>query len=160
MNAAGRPSKIHLIGDGRYEEATAAGIIKPGHLIKITSAGITIPPTDSGYDRRAIKHNEVGGPCEAAFATEDALQGRTIDDAYAVGERVFYVIANKGDVVQAWLSGGEAANVGDYLISNGDGTLQVEAGSEAGQSRLCVAVEAVDQSNSDDTDSRIKVRIL
>jgi hypothetical protein len=88
------------------------------------------------------------------------LQGRTIDDAYAIGERVFYVIANKGDVVQAWLSGGEAANVGDNLISNGDGTLQVEAGSDAGQARIAVAVEAVDQSNSDDTDSRIKVRVL
>jgi hypothetical protein len=159
MNAAGRPSKIHLIGEGRYEEGQAAGILKPGHLLRLTTGG-SASTEDSGRDRRLLVHNEVGGPCEAMFATEDALQGKTIDDAYAIGDRVFYVIANKGDVVQALLSGGEITNIGSYLVSNGDGTLQVEAGSDAGQARIAVALEAVDQSSSDEVDSWVKCRIL
>jgi hypothetical protein len=160
MNAAGRPSKIHLIGEGRYEEGIAAGTIKPGHLIKITAGG-SGPTSDSGLDRRVVKNTGgAGDACEALFAVEDALQGRTIDDNYVLGERVFYVIAGKGDVIQAWLSGGEHAQVGDELIHNGDGTFQVAAGSDASQTRMAVALEEIDRSHSSGTDDRIKVRIL
>jgi len=160
MNSAGRPSKIHLIGEGRYEEGIAAGTIKPGKLIKLTVGG-TDGTFDSGYQRKVLVNNQgAGDACEMAFATEDALQGRTIDEDYVLNERVFYVIAGKGDVVQAWLSGGEHTQVGDELIHNGDGTFAVAAGSDASQTRLAVALEELDKSSSDEVDGRLKIRIL
>jgi len=143
-----KPTKIHLVGTGRHEEAVAGGTIKPGHLIMINAAGA------------AVVHNNVQGPAEMAFAEEDALQGRSIATSYTSGEVVSYILANRGDVIYAWLAGGELAVIGSFLTSNGNGCLQVADDSDAGQFRLAVACEAVDQSCSDDTDDRIRIRVL
>jgi hypothetical protein len=139
------PHRIHLLGDGRHEEAVAGAIIKPGHLIKLDTDG------------EVILHATGGGYAEKAFALEDALQGRTINDAYAVGELVGFVMCNSGDVVYAWLSVGENVAVGSYLVSNGDGSLQVLAGTEVA---IAVALEAKNLSDSESADERIRVRIL
>jgi len=83
------------------------------------------------------------------------LQGRTIDTAYAQDELVSFVIASPGDVVYAFLSGGENVNPGALLNSNGDGTLQ--AGTT---NALAIALEPVNASDSNDQNERIRVRIL
>jgi hypothetical protein len=140
-----QPKRIHLVGQGRPEEATAAGTIKPGHLIKLDSSG------------NVIVHGTAGGPAEAAFALEDALQGNTIADAYSSGDKVFFVLAQKGDVIYAYLSGGESADPSEFLTSNGDGALKVASGTDI---RIAVPLETVDASDSNDVDERIKVRII
>lgn len=138
------PKRIHLRGPyAQFEEAVAAGTIKPGHLIAQDTNG------------NVIVHPAADGNAERMFALEDALQGKTIADNYASGSRVFAVIAQRGDIVYAWLSGGESATRNEYLSSNGDGTLKVST-----TNPIAVAMETVDASDSNDVDERIKVRIL
>lgn len=139
------PTRIQLKGPGVREEAKAAGAIRPGDLVKLNSDG------------ELIKNNSAGAACEKAFAVEDALQGNGIDDNYADDDRVLYAIQGPGDVVYAWLSGGEDAEPGEKLTSNGDGALKVAGG---GDIPIAIALEDVDASDSNDVDERIRVRIL
>lgn len=146
MDSSGNPSRIHLLGNGRHEEFRAAEAITPGHLIAMNPSS------------KAIKHAVAGGPAEKIFALEDALQGNGISVAYAEDDLVAAVMAEPGDVVYAWLSGGEDATPNEILTSNGDGTLKVRTLST--ETPVAVPMESVDASDSDDVDERIKVRIL
>jgi len=140
-----KPKRIHLLGDGRHEEAVAAAGITPGHLIALNSDGkVVVHPTSGGY-------------AETAFALEDALQGRTIDKAYVADEVVSYVLAEGGDVVYAWLNVGENVAIGDLLSSNGDGTLEKVSGAEI---PLAIALETLNLSDSEHAPERIRVRTL
>lgn len=94
-----------------HEEALAVGIFSPGHLLKTDSAG------------KFLKQTTAGDFSEKLFAKEDAYQGKTIADAYAVGDLAFAHIAQPGDIVNALLKPGVSYAVGDELINAGDGTL-------------------------------------
>lgn len=154
MNNETNPHRIHLLGDGRHEEDIAAAVIKPGHLLATTNEGRQLPQSCG----KVIPHNVAGGVCEAKFALEDALQGKTIADSYAIGDIVGNVMCNRGDVVYAWLSEGENATTDEFLTSNGDGTLKVAAGTDH---RIAKALDNVDASDSGlEGDNRIRVRIL
>jgi len=137
------PKRIHLLGSGRHEEMRAAAAITPGMLLVMDADGKVVP------------HNSAAGPAEKAFALEDALQGRTIATDYAADELVAVVMASPGDVVYALLSGGEKVNPSSFLNSNGDGTLQAGI-----TNAIAVALEAVDASDSNNVNERIRVRIL
>jgi hypothetical protein len=58
------------------------------------------------------------------FALEDELQGKGIDDSYAVGDKVQVWIAGRGDIVYACIADEENIAIGDLLESNGDGMLR------------------------------------
>lgn len=138
------PKRIHLRGPfAQFEEGTAAGTITPGHLVAQDSSG------------NYVVHPAADGPAEKLFALEDALQGKTISDDYSSGDRVFMVVAAPGDIVYAWLSGGESVTPNEYLASNGDGTLKVST-----TNPIAVALESVDASDSNDVNERVRVRIL
>jgi len=144
---------IRLISDSRYEEAKAAEAIKPGHLVKLDVNG------------DLINHNVEGGLAERAVALEDALQGKTVDDAYAADDVVRYWLPKKGDEMQLRAKAGEATAlvIGTVLISNGDGTVKAEA--DAGcavADRIGIAVEALDITGGTpgDGDALVAVRIL
>lgn len=140
------PKRIHLRGPHAvHEEARAGGAIRPGDLIDVNSSG------------KVVKHPTAGGWAEKAFALEDALQGRSIDDNYAADELVSFTICKPGDIVYAWLSGGEVTTLDDFLTSNGDGALKVASSTDQ---RIAKVLEAVDASDSNDVDERIRVRIL
>lgn len=139
------PKRIHLLGDGRHEEAIAASTITPGDLIELDTNG------------KVKRHATAGGSAEAAFALEDALQGNEIGDDYAAAARVGFVLANRGDVVYATLAAGETASISSKLASDGDGALRVVTGSDV---PLAVALEAKDLSDSDAVDGRLRVRVL
>lgn len=149
-NASGNPSRIHLKGMGRHEEALAAGVVRPGQLLRWNVDGDVVP------------HNIVGGQAERLFALEDALQGRPITTDYASAERVSIVIANPGDEIYAWLAVGESVQPGDFLRSDGFGHLESssESGLTAGVDSVAVALETLDNSESGDINARIKVRVL
>lgn len=146
-----RPKRIHLINSGsaRFEEIRAGEEILPGHLIKLHTTG------------KALKHATADGPAEKAFALEDALQGRTIEDAYVEDELVFVIFAGPGDVVYAILDVGQNVAIGAHLTSSGDGSLKALG---SGESVVAVALEAVDASVSTAaetvSDRRIRVRIV
>lgn len=147
-SSSNKPTRIHLLGSGRLEEGTAGGTFYPGYLLRLNSSN------------KWIAHNDSLGHAEALFAVEDALQGKTIADAYALGQRATAVLANRGDEVYAWLAGGEAANIGDFLVSDGQGCLKPATESDVAEVRLAVALEAVDSSDSGGAAKRIIVRVL
>lgn len=120
--------RIVLIGCGRQEEALASGICSPGHLLKIDNTG------------KVLKHANAGATSERAFAVEDALRGRGVSDAYAVGDVVTYFLALPGDEIQVLLKPGVAYAIGDDLVSAGDGTLQkASALASAGLNKQVIA---------------------
>lgn len=140
--------KIVLRGSPRQDEAVASGVIKPGHLIKLDS------------NDKVLVHATANGEAERAFAVEDALQGRTIDTAYAIGERVSYVLPVPGDEVAAYIKAGANGNIviGDKLVSAGNGCLEKYNGTVL--QVIAIAREAVDLNDSGDVDTRIRVRIV
>jgi hypothetical protein len=94
-------------------EKNAAAILYPGHLLERTSAD------------EVQKHSASGGTCSLPmFAIEDENQGNGIDDVYASDARVVCWMPQRGDQAQAILADGENVAIGDYLESNGDGTLK------------------------------------
>jgi len=137
------PKRIHLRGEPVFEEATAGGIIRPGMLVAQNAIGKVIP------------HSTAAAVAEKAFAVEDGLQGKTIDNSYASGDKAFFAICKPGDIVYALLAGGEIATRNEYLESNGDGMLKVGT-----TYPVAIALEDVDASDTASVDERIKVRIL
>lgn len=145
----GRPRRIHLTKgvESRYEEGRAGAVITPGMLIALNSSGVYVP------------HATADSIAERNFAIEDALQGNTIDDNYASGDLVRFIIAGRGDVVLAILEAGQNVTDGALLASDGTGGLQAAA---ADSDAVAVALEDRDASASAATleDRRVRVRIL
>lgn len=144
-------NRIQLKGVGRQEEAAAAAALTPGHLIELIAAGTV------------QKHSTEGGYAERAFALEDALQGKGIDDAYAAADPVSYLLAAPGDVVFAYIKAGENVAKGAKLISAGDGTLIALASAGSGvtvEQVVAVVEDAIDLSASGAVATRTAVRVL
>lgn len=146
------PKRIHLLSSGgepRTEEGTTGAAITPGMLLKKNAAGSYIP------------HNVAGGASERAYALEDALQGKTIDDHYASGTRLSFVLADDGDVIYGLLAAGEEVTEADYLSSNGDGTLKRATGTDKVVAAPCESVDNADTFEDSARDPlRIRVRII
>lgn len=144
-------NRIHSKGPFTHEEYNAgeAGIY-PGMLIKLVADGdVEI-------------HDLVGGRCEAMFAEEDALQGKTIDDVYAVDNVVACILPGLGCEVRARIQNDQIVEIGDHLISAGDGTLIVlDSVASGGENDyvLAVAMEALDMTGSIDEVFLCRVRI-
>lgn len=143
---------ILLKGDNnRFEEHVAAGVIKPGHFIETDASGTVV-----------VQSSE-GGICERMLATEDSLQGETIDDSYASGDPVRTRHCVPGDVVFAWIKAGETITIKEDLIAAGDGTLKAYDNVTSGVTIYdtpAKAIEAIDLSGSGAVATRIAVRIL
>jgi hypothetical protein len=126
------PNTIMLKGRYILKEAEAAAAITPGHLVEVTSAGLV--QVQSGANEK----------CQLAFAFENDLIGRGIDDAYSVSETVRYGVVERGAEVYAWLDGGENVAIGAFLAPAGDGSLVETTGGDA--SACAIALAAVDNS--------------
>lgn len=144
------------------EEYTATAVaITPGMLLEMASA------------TTVQAHSGASGNVLPMFAFEDELQGKTIDDAYAVSVKVQVLIPRTGDQVQGILADGQNIAAGDFLESDGTGMLQKHAADsalvvEAAHPLVGVALEAIDISDSSAAESsgalgydkRIKLRII
>lgn len=115
----GYPNTIVLIGKekDRHDEGGTGVATTPGMLVELTSANLYQP------------HSSIGGDGAAAFAKEDSLQGKTIDDAYqpvdgdVPADLMFVHLAQKGDVIYAILQAGQSVVENDSLISAGNGKM-------------------------------------
>lgn len=126
-------------------EYVAAEEILPGSLVTLNSDD-------------EVELHATAGEVERMFALEDELQGRTIENAYQVGDPVQCWVATPGEEVYALLADGQDVAIGDHLQSAGDGTL---AAVTTGTPIAVVIVEAVDLSASSNTTAgRVKVRML
>jgi len=131
-------------------EYPAGGTITPGHLVRLNSSGQVV-----------VHASSAGKVVPIMFALEDELQGRDITGNYSSGDRVQVWIPGRGDVVNAILTTSQAVAVGDFLVSNGDGTLKELTGDTAtvyeDATVVGVAIEAVTTTSST---ARIKVMII
>lgn len=135
---------ITIKGDFILKEGEASEAITPGHLVEFGGAA----------DLR--KHATIGGQARKAFAVENDLIGKGIDDAYAAADSVKYVVPVPGAEVYALLLTGESCSKGDFLESAGNGTLQVASTPIEGSS-VAVALEAITGAGAP---KRVKVEIL
>lgn len=99
--------------EGRYflKERSAAAVITPGDLVESDGAG------------GVQVHSTVGGEGQRAFALENDLIGKGIDDDYAASDSVRYGVFPRGAEINA--NGSEAISEGDLVESAGDGTVRV-----------------------------------
>lgn len=105
---------ILLKGDPLQKERTATAVaITPGYLIERVISAETVQA-----------HSTAGGRAQKNFAIEDSNQGKEISDAYAASAQIQYMSARPGDEIDAVLQDGEVVVRGDWLESNGDGTLR------------------------------------
>jgi len=104
---------IVLRGKGHYDEGEADAAISPGEAVRLAA--------DGNYDPETIAASLVGQR-GLAIALEDALQGNTVDDAYADGDRLFLYFPVPGDIVQVLAKAGEDIDVGDFLSVEGAGS--------------------------------------
>ena len=132
-----------------HEEAVCDGAVNPGNIVEQTSAG------------KIKKHATEGGRGLIAVAVEDALQGKTVSDAYADGALASYNIQRAGTRFQGILKAGEDVAIGAGLVSDGAGRLIAIASVGSGvtvNQVLAYAEEAVDLSASGAVDTLIAVR--
>ncbi len=119
---------ITIRGDYIRKEGKASEAITPGHLVEFGGTA----------DYR--KHATIGGVARRAFALENDLIGQGIDDNYDASDTVQVGLFCPGAEVYAKVS--YAATKGDFLESNGDGTLKLSSTPVDG-STIAVALETV-----------------
>lgn len=110
---------------GHHDEGVlGAGVCTPGMAIELQAAGTYLQATSAIGE--AVKKG-------VRIVKEDALQGRTLLDAYAANERVFFYIPVHGDIINIFVKSGQNIVIGDDLVIEGTGSgLFVEAaGTEA-----------------------------
>lgn len=106
---------------GTQDEALAVGIFTPGHCLKLDSAG------------KVLKTSVEGADILTRVATEAVLnQGKSIDDAYAVGDVAFFRVPKPGEFCYVYLKAGVSYAIGDDLIHSTDGTLKKASGVTSG----------------------------
>lgn len=141
---------VVLDGPVVFKEATSAGALSPGHLIKLNTAG------------KVVKHATAGGTLSPMFAIEYEFDSSDIDTAYASGDRVRYVVASTGCRIKAKVAAtAPAIVIGDYLESAGDGTLRkVIADTATSQNeRNSVRFQAVEAVNNSSGSSEVFIKV-
>jgi hypothetical protein len=105
---------IKLLGEPiQNEDNVAAAAITPGMLVDFDAGGNLVPHATAA-DTEVV----------AVFAMHREEAGKTIDDAYAIGDVVKVGHFGPGTRVHAFLAAGENVAKGALLESAGDGSLQ------------------------------------
>jgi hypothetical protein len=118
------PNKIVLKGDyGQYEEGIlATGAALPGmNVVRTTAAEAQKRGTYAPGATLAGGTAAGGAATPIKVVREDALQGKTVDDTFAVGDLIFLFIPKKGDVIQVRVLTGETIAIGGGLSANAAG---------------------------------------
>lgn len=139
------PKTIALKGDHVLKERKANAAITPGDLVELMSTG------------NIRRHATLGGAAQRAFALEQDLIGRGIDDNYAANEQARYGVFAPGAEVYAWLQINESCSIGDFLESDGTGKLAVASTPIEG-SNVAIALEAI--TGGGGVAKRVKVEVV
>jgi len=139
------PKTIALKGDYVLKERKANAAITPGDLVEIMSTG------------NLRRHATMGAAAQRAFALEQDLIGRGVDDNYAANEQARYGVFLPGSEVYAWLQINESCAIGDFLESDGTGKLQVASTPIEG-SNVAIALEAI--TGGGGVAKRVKVEVV
>lgn len=143
-------NRIHAKGPFVQEEYVAAEAdIQPGMLVKLNSSG------------QLIKHDVENGRAEVMFAQEDALQGRNVDQLYALEAVATVILPNLASEVFGRLENDQVVAIGDWLVSRGNGLLKNIGSLDSGDIDVFtvgVAMEAKDLTDSATTNELIRLR--
>lgn len=105
--------KILLKGKGHHDEGRAGGDVSPGEAVRLAA--------DGKYDRESLAPG-VAPDRGIIVAQEDALQGRTIIQDYALDDVIFLYVPLPGDHLNLLVKSGEDIDVGDFLSVEGSGS--------------------------------------
>lgn len=147
------PQVIQLLADteGKFihdEALSAAGsAIVPGMLVELTAAGTV------------QEHSTADGATQKAIALSNLANASTIDDAYAVGETVRFGYAHSGQIAYMTLAASQTATRITPLVSNGDGTLKINAAAAGATEEGAIVGWPVEPVTTTGATARIKVRI-
>ena len=98
---------------GHHDEAVTDEICSPGHAVELAADGkLDLQQAAVG---EAIKS-------ELLIVKEDALQGKSVADAYAVADQVFFYIPRAGDVINLLVKSGQTILVADDIVVEGGGS--------------------------------------
>tara|TARA_R110002167_G_scaffold141016_2_gene329054 strand:+ start:24 stop:461 length:438 start_codon:yes stop_codon:yes gene_type:complete len=133
-------NKIVLKGSNHYDEGVLAAAVSPGMAVELQ-------PT-SKIDLVQASQAEALKQGIPLVAVEDGLQGKTVDDAYALGDIVFTYQPVAGDHLQVLVKDGQVIAIGDKLVVDGSdsGLWSGITGSEAAYQ--VKALEAVSPSGA------------
>jgi len=111
------PNTIYLGGPRtQVNDLAASETITPGYLVdRFNSAGVI----------RWRKQATASIACAPAFATEQGMLNRGVDDNYLVGELMEVSILGRGGYVWAFIASGQNIAAGNKLEAAGDGTLKI-----------------------------------
>lgn len=134
--ATGRAhNRIDLLYTGRYEEARANAILYPGMAL-LTDANGEVGP------------NSVAGTAyDVMIALHHQKLGKNIDEAYASGDLIPYIIPNIGDVVNVLIESAEDCTLAEFLTVTNTGTFKVATSTDL---RLFKPLEALVGTGSGD----------
>ncbi len=107
-------------GEGRCDEA-----MSPGMAIELAA--------DGDYDQvQATQAEALKGVAGLIILIEDSMQGKTVDDAYAADDVIFFYHPVNGEIINILVKSGEAIAVGDTLVveAAGSGLFVEAAGTE------------------------------
>lgn len=104
---------ILLKGDGHHDEGVCGAAISPGEAVRLQA--------DTYYDPETLPQDAASRQ-PIKVAKEDALQGKTIADAYAEADVLFFYTAQPGDHLHLLVKAGEDIDIGDTLAVEGDGS--------------------------------------
>ena len=132
---------IHQIivrGEPIIKEGIATESITPGDLLDFV-AGSAATPSTSYLSPYLKKHAIAGGNASKMIALEQDYIGHLgggttelmIDKTYAALDQVRYGVFRPGDEAYMRLKASENVSYGNYLESNGDGTLRIALGGSA-----------------------------
>jgi len=107
-------NKIVLKGSGHYDEGTLEAAVSCGMAVELTPTG--------GFDEIQASQAEALKQGIPLVVSEDALQGKTVDDAYSSGDVVFTYQAVAGDHLQVLVKDGEVIAIADKLVVEGGGS--------------------------------------
>jgi hypothetical protein len=165
---ANRPRQIVLKGDPIRKEGIATETITPGDLLEWSYGSAATPTGGLSSGHLVIylrKHFTAGSNAQKMFAREQDYIGSVppgvaIDKVYNANDQVNYVVGRQGDEIFARIASNANVAFGDYLESNGDGTLRtLTAGSAAAASDNRLVARAMESTNVSPI-ARIMVEIL
>lgn len=143
------PKTIKISARGHLLNGYAVEAIAPGHLLKRQNT------SDIAFG----KHASSSGASQGLVALEDSDRGYTINDNYALGDYLHVLYLYPGDVFWGWLAVSQSINIGDFLVSAGNGNLK-KSGTPPITDGALVAVSLMVETTGSTSTKRIKVEAL
>lgn len=133
---------IMLDGPEVYEEGILDTAALPGMNIVLGTDGNFDPGADAAEGNIS------------RIVIEDALQGKTVSQTYAIADRVRYIIPRKGQRVAVLVLDGQTVTKGSLLVANAAGKYIVETAEGV------ATFEAIEAAAPSGSDALVAVRAI